>query len=859
MFQNGAIWLRADFHLHTRADNEFIYSGADNDFVSDYINQFVEQNIQVGIITNHNKFEKDEFAALKKKASKHSIGLFPGIEFSLKEGIHILIVFDEIWYKGQTDYINQFLDAAFYSISNPDISPYPNSLFDLQETTAKLDAIGYGYFIILAHVDTANGLYKVLQGRTLEAFVKQDCFSRVLAIQKSGNLENYEQICQYAGRSLACVEGSDNAHDGIEGIGKGRITYLKIGDFNFEALNYALTDHHNRLCPKDKPQINNSYIKSILVQGGLLNGKQIFFSPELNNLIGIRGSGKSSVLEILRYALDIPLGAQAVDTEYKDDLIRHVLKSGGKAVVEVVNRYGETYRVERIYGQKEDIYKGDVLQQGITLDAILRQPVYFGQKDLSNKNADFENDLVNKLIGGKLNNIQNEIENQKQRIKRIVNEIQGLNNLSRLKKETETTKINAEHKLQIFKEKGVADKLHMQTVFESDSEYLQRQRENIAGYINDLQMIIDNHEYWMNQTIVSTANAEIFDDANNLIRTLKTDFDQLKTIILNVQKTGSYFQAVIDRLLAKEFELKEEFAAIKREINIPELNPDDFIKINRELETSKLKLLEIEKTETTRIDLNRQLNESVNQLDDLWHKRFVLLRNEVDKINQPGGKLHIDVEYKGRDDKFLDKLQDIFKGSHITKNTYIEMKDVYADFIDMRKDEFRKLSSILTENQLVDVKSRFNANLYDLVTFQVENRIIIKFDDKLLKEHSLGQRASALILFLLSQKENDILIIDQPEDDLDNQTIYKDVIQEIKRLKGQMQFIFATHNANIPVLGDSEMLIACKYIPDTKIATEAGSIDCKNIQQKIINIMEGGKEAFKIRKNIYKIWEAEKT
>jgi hypothetical protein len=102
------------------------------------------------------------------------------------------------------------------------------------------------------------------------------------------------------------------------------------------------------------------------------------------------------------------------------------------------------------------------------------------------------------------------------------------------------------------------------------------------------------------------------------------------------------------------------------------------------------------------------------------------------------------------------------------------------------------------------------------------------------------------------------LIIDQPEDDLDNQTIYQDVIQEIKRLKGRMQFIFATHNANIPVLGDSEMLVACKYVPDVEIAVEAGSIDCRNIQEKIIKIMEGGKEAFDMRKNIYKIWGAGK-
>jgi hypothetical protein len=69
-----------------------------------------------------------------------------------------------------------------------------------------------------------------------------------------------------------------------------------------------------------------------------------------------------------------------------------------------------------------------------------------------------------------------------------------------------------------------------------------------------------------------------------------------------------------------------------------------------------------------------------------------------------------------------------------------------------------------------------------------------------------------------------------------------------------MQFIFATHNANIPVLGDSEMAICCGYVPDSEMTVETGSVDRRIIQEKIIKIMEGGKEAFDMRKNIYKIW-----
>ena len=91
---------------------------------------------------------------------------------------------------------------------------------------------------------------------------------------------------------------------------------------------------------------------------------------------------------------------------------------------------------------------------------------------------------------------------------------------------------------------------------------------------------------------------------------------------------------------------------------------------------------------------------------------------------------------------------------------------------------------------------------------------------------------------------------------MDNQTIYDEVIKEILKLKGQMQFIFATHNANIPVLGDSDKIIACSYDNESKIKLQTGTIDTRSIQKTIVNIMEGGEDAFNKRRNIYSIWRS---
>ncbi len=860
IFENGATWLRADFHLHTKADKEFSYTDNENDFCRLYIEQLISQNINVGVITNHNKFDKNEFVALRKKAIKESIGLFAGVEFSLKEGIHILIVFDDKWYQGETDNINKFLDNAFYGIANYDKPNYPNSNFSLKETVDALDKIGHDYFIVLAHIDDTNGLFSELRGRTQEDFVKQESFNRVLAVQKSADLENYNKLNLWLNRKskIACVEGSDNAHGGIEAIGKGKVTYVKIGDFNFEALTFALSDSENRISPKDKPEIKNSYIKSIAFEGGLLEGTKIDFSPELNNLIGIRGSGKSSLLEVLRYVLGISLPVNAADPEYKNSLVERSMGSGGKAIVTVVNKQNEEYRIEKLYGQKEDIYKSNQLQTGISIDATgFNSPIYFGQKDLSNKGKDFEGDLIQRLIGTRLKAVQVKIEQKKREVENILSELKKLHNLKELKKETEVQIQNSKHQLDFFKKEGVEDKLKQQILFDSDISKLIQNESTVRSYLSELASVISNHDYFFQQEITgSEINKELFEEAKTIIQELKLEFEKLKTIQKNSVLSQQKLKEVISKINTKKEGLKEEFAKIKREINTDTINPDNFLNLNRLIETALLKLKEIEKSEKRRIELKTNLLERLTELDNLWLEEYNVLNKEVNRINDAESKISIEVEFKGRRDKFIDKMKQVFRGTGIRETAYQEIEANYKDFIQIYRNN-SKLNDILNENHVVDFKRRFIENREELLTFKVENKIIIQYNGKSLDKHSLGQRASALILFLLAQRENDILIIDQPEDDLDNQTIYDEVIKELKKIKGNMQFIFATHNANIPVLGDSEKVVSCSY-DEKKITVHSGTIDNHQTQRFIVDIMEGGDEAFNRRKNIYSIWNIEK-
>lgn len=125
-----------------------------------------------------------------------------------------------------------------------------------------------------------------------------------------------------------------------------------------------------------------------------------------------------------------------------------------------------------------------------------------------------------------------------------------------------------------------------------------------------------------------------------------------------------------------------------------------------------------------------------------------------------------------------------------------------------------------------------------------------------LDDLSTGQKATAVLLLLLLDA-NAPLIVDRPEDDLDNRFITEGIIPRMREQKRRRQFIFSTHNANIPVLGDAEMIIGLSAPKGTDHGTtriaegHSGSLDCQPVRELVEGILEGGREAFEIRRRKY--------
>lgn len=114
-----------------------------------------------------------------------------------------------------------------------------------------------------------------------------------------------------------------------------------------------------------------------------------------------------------------------------------------------------------------------------------------------------------------------------------------------------------------------------------------------------------------------------------------------------------------------------------------------------------------------------------------------------------------------------------------------------------------------------------------------------------------GQRHTILLTIAMLAESNVPLIIDQPEDDLDNAFIFSSIVTTLRAIKERRQVILVTHNANIAVLGDSELILPMFREDDCGKAKDRGSIDTSATKKCVMDILEGGPDAFERRKEIY--------
>jgi predicted ATPase len=873
VFRSGATWLKADFHLHTKADKEFKYSDSEDYYFSHYVDGLKKAEIRLGVIANHNKFDATEFKALRNTAKNKDICLLPGVELSVNDGsngVHTLIVFSDQWLENGNDYISPFVTTMFPGKAEPE---YQNengrSDKNILQAVEELEKTGRDYFLIFAHVEQKSGLWSEMGGGKLGDF-KDKRYEAVrcktLGFQKVRTHDKPDAVCRAKVKSWlgtwypAEVEGSDCKS--IADIGNGKSCYLKLGAFSFDAVKFALVDKGSRVAVTPV-QHGHSRIQNIRFTGGTLAGQQINFSPELNTMIGIRGSGKSSILEVIRYALEIPFGEKSGDKKYKEDLVKYTMGSGGKVEMDVIDRHGRRYTISKVLGEDTNIEDSGQHLQGVAIrESILRKPIYFGQKDLSSTGEGFEKDLVNKLLGSKRDEVLLKISTQKVKVIDAVRNLTSGLGLDDLIKEQNDIKKDADHQLKFYADHKVEEKLQKRLDFDADVKQIDATIEAVDLFSQDVSSISTDHESVLSSKndYVSKHNAELFEKLKTILETKYLSLiSQLKIWEQDNPAVQQQLKDLQTEMKAIRKGMVDEFAEIERKLSEElkesgntNISSEEFLSLKTKRSKAVTRIGELQKQKEEFSGHQETLLKEAKTLNDLWHEEFLLIKSELEKIEKESSSISIDSLYKGDRADFIDTMKEYCKGSGLRDTTFQGIASQYSDFASIYKDLDNAKKSFGSNPQLFT--DRLLENLESALTYQIPNKFIIKYRGKELQHHSLGQRASALILFVLSLKENDVIIIDQPEDDLDNQTIYEDVIKLIRDMKPEVQFIFATHNPNIPVLGDAELVHACSFM-DEKVTVQSGSVDAQNTQKLIVNIMEGGQEAFNRRKEIYKIWK----
>ena len=345
----------------------------------------VEKSVELGVsvlaITDHN--DVGGVPAFRAAAKGTSVRVFPGFEITSSEGIHVLCIYatDE-----SQERLNQHLGA-----------------FQVADGLSRLGFVGVmervreqGGVAIAAHVVSDNGLFDVLEGRArMAAWRCED----LLAIQIPKDIDRlrpnvreivrneqpaYRRPFRTDNQAVAVVNAKD-----VETAGDladpAATCWIKMSDITVESLRQAFLDPVSRIRLNSDPEPEpHTEFLSMRWDGGFLDGTEFRFNENLNVLVGGRGAGKSTVIESLRYVLDLkPIGADAEQAH--KGIIGEVLRPGTKVSLRVRSHRpnASIYRIERIVPNPPVVRHKDGEVSNLHPDQVLAGVEVYGQTEIS--------------------------------------------------------------------------------------------------------------------------------------------------------------------------------------------------------------------------------------------------------------------------------------------------------------------------------------------------------------------------------------------------------------------------------------------------------------------------------------------
>lgn len=938
----GAVWKKCDFQIHTPRDTQWSgarFGGGTPDleaareqWADDFIGACIARGLGAIAITDHHEFcfvpyIQRAVARLAATADRRP-WLFPGIEVTCTDSVQCIVLFDvdtdfHMWNRLFGGHLPAITEAPPEHDSVPQADLCGKALSDFVNAISG-DTVLALRSIVLPHGGDASA-HKSLMRRGFH-----DCFQKLAVdgVYTDGTYQQldsitiekiYGKIEQWGTRRRGIITTSDNRQHDFAKLGTNDC-WVKLGEPSAEAIRQVLLADEARIA-YTLPSIPLQRVLEFHVNSTLCGSDfELLINDGFTAIIGGRGSGKSAVLEYLRFGLgrstaDVMPGAPP-EYQRQRDLISETLGAGfvkvtleRDGVVEQWTRSGSTRDAitVTIEGFSPEEISISAAQQRFRARA-------FSQKQLSTLVTSVQDASVQitGIAAAEEIDQRQVIEAEIARAKRQV-----ISSFDRL---VDRWAVEAEHNAASSLIKDLLRRIEANKKKLEDSG-LSVESQNIldeAPLHNSTRALIAEAGKAISSDIKSVQDAGSrvpsidlgrwakatmkFDEADSFVqkaveasRKLKTDFASIQATLTELETSRQTADKLFGvRLL--EFGSRYQIAN-KEQSNLSGLIAEAS-RLSNELQDAEIN----ERKSKSRLEMLGDADEQLRQARaslaaQLAANRALLGQAALKVSSMSGGVLRAEVKSEAVPQQYVNALTAFCESNRVREasakceervvrllqpesgENWTEFCDRFVELCksrlqggthtDPNEKIATRLQSLLfdlTEQQLGGIYAGLSVNkLSDLLTATPVDYISFEYRDRdshiPFEKASHGQQASALLNLLLHQ-EAGTLIIDQPEDDLDNKVIMR-IVNLVRTAKRKRQLIFATHNANFVVNGDADKVVslvpgssesqsnaAAHDTPRIQIEFD-GAIETPKVRAAITDTVEGGKEAFELRGRKY--------
>ena len=857
IFERGSEWRRWDLHLHTASSYDYEYKATDSDEI--LIQKLQDNNIVAVAITDHFVIDKDRIANLRRLSP--NIVFFPGVELRTDKGdtnIHVILIFsDTINLDELVEDFNVFKRSAKNHDDNEKIYWDYNSIVDFAKQHDALISIHAGR--------KTNGVEDRISNSLPHNQAVKEEYATTISMFEMGQVRDFDEYRKHVFSDIGVkpmVIGSDN-HD-ARNYDPANKLWIKA-DVTFNGLKQIIYEPEERVYISDtKPECKPDYyvIDKVILNDDEFSSEPIYFNDKLTCIIGGKSTGKSILLHNMAKAID------ETQVQEKESIVNTSTKELSNTTVCWADGQNDGDRHIIYIPQSYLNCLSDKQEVTTEIDNMIQSVI------LNNENAKFAYEKMLTSIKEKRSELNVKI-------------------LNLLDIHKETVEIDEEKK-ELGDRSGIEREIKkLQEQKDAISKDLEISDEDIAKYetaltesSNKSKLLAKVNQEILSLGAITTIVAPVtvgFEDfsGDTLIK-----IDEIKNqIIEEVDKIWiSKREALVNELNDRQKQLheeKERYDAVVEELQ-PKIQGNKAIaEFSSKILAEKDKLATFnaldEKLKTKKSEEQAMIAEIYSipfQIKELRNEYANLINNEA---AFKGHEIEFKVEVPFKKEEFLKTLETDFVIRIVKFKETIKMDSFSEE--DYTTEKLREIIDKLLSGVL-EIKSghTIESVLRDINDDWYNIKYKVVMDNDNIDVMSPGKKALVLLKLLIDLAESKCpILIDQPEDDLDNRSVFDELIPFIRRKKKERQIIVVTHNANVVLGADAEEIIIANQtgsksenkekrfeyrsgaiendnpVLATDGSIETGILNSKGIQQHICDILEGGEIAFEKRKNKYRI------